>query len=145
MKRILNVLLISLLLALQSGCANRPSEVTKAADSSEFTVAGEITEIKQVEIKANIAQDILGSGIGMLVGSTVGSGNGRDVAEIAGLFIGSEVADEIAKRNVDQLTIKGSDGKLYTCLVKENSYKVGENVRFNLDSDKQKIVAISKF
>jgi len=143
MEKYLSLPLVFLML-FQFGCASQPTEVTRSIDYSSQVISGKISNIKQVEIGATIAQDILGSGIGMLIGDALVDGSSEDAAEVAGLFIGSEITNEIVKRNVDQLTIEGSDGKSYHCLVKKDTYLLGQIVSFNLDSNSQKIVAISK-
>ncbi len=129
--KILNIGLVFLALIFV-GCAQRGVQEVDAS-STRYVLnyeTGTIESIKPVVIKDNGAGTFIGGLVGMVVGSTIGRGNGSALAALAGGLGGAYVGNQIGKANAQELTVMlDSQNRSIVAIVKGKKYFVGEHIR----------------
>ncbi|MFK5881152.1 MAG: glycine zipper 2TM domain-containing protein [Sulfurospirillum sp.] len=115
-----------------AGCAQRGVQEVDAS-STKYVLnyeTGTIESIKPVVIKDNGTGTFIGGLVGMVVGSTVGRGNGSALAALAGGLGGAYVGNQIGKANAQELTVMLDSGnRSVVVIVKGKKHYVGEHVR----------------
>ncbi len=114
------------------GCAqNGVQEVD--AGSTRYVMSyetGTIESIKPVVIKDNGTGTFIGGLVGMVVGSTIGRGNGSALAALAGGLGGAYVGSEAGKANAQELTVMlDNANQSVVVITKGNKHYVGEHIR----------------
>jgi len=129
--KILNILLILTAIIL-SGCAQRGVQEV-GANSTKYVLnyeTGTIESIRPVVIKDNGTGTFIGGLVGMVVGSTIGRGNGSALAALAGGLGGAYAGNQIGKSNAQELTVRLDDrNRSVIAIVKGKSHFVGEHIR----------------
>ncbi|CAE6897316.1 glycine zipper 2TM domain-containing protein [Vibrio sp. B1FLJ16] len=97
--------------------------------------------------QANAIGTVAGAAIGGILGSGVGGGSGSDIAAIGGGllggYLGSKTAEETAKRNGVNLTIKLEDGKMIAIVQEANPnmiFQPGQAVQINMYGSEARVV-----
>lgn len=129
--KVLNISLVFLALIF-AGCAqNGVQEVD--ASSTKYVLnyeTGTVESIKPVVIKDNGTGTFIGGLVGMVVGSTIGRGNGSALAALAGGLGGAYVGNQVAKSNAQELTIMlDGQNRSVVAIVKGKKHYVGEHIR----------------
>ncbi len=129
--KILNIGLVFLALIF-AGCAQRGVQEVDAS-STRYVLnyeTGTIESIKPVVIKDNGTGTFIGGLVGMVVGSTIGRGNGSALAALAGGLGGAYVGNQIGKANAQELAVMlDSQNRSIVVIVKGKKYFVGEHIR----------------
>ncbi len=129
--KILNIGLVFLALIFV-GCAQRGVQEVDAS-STRYVLSyetGTIESIKPVVIKDNGTGTFIGGLVGMVVGSTIGRGNGSALAALAGGLGGAYVGNQIGKANAQELTVMlDSQNRSIVVIVKGKKHFVGEHIR----------------
>ncbi len=97
--------------------------------------------------QANAIGTVAGAAIGGILGSGVGGGSGSDIAAIGGGllggYLGSKTAEETAKRNGVNLTIRLEDGKIIAIVQEANPnmiFQPGQAVQINMYGSEARVV-----
>lgn len=133
MKKVIVVSMVALLGLMNSACSNSPQIAQPVKANSQMTALnqGTIVNIKQIELDIDTSTDILGSGLGMVVGELVAPEGSKEVLSTAGLFIGGDIALSQYGKVVDQLTIATQNGTNITVLVPLDQFKLHQQVRYS--------------
>ncbi len=134
MKRLLTSLaFMATLISLNSGCAGKALDASRAGSISE-SYSGVVVANEAVHIKGDGKwTSILGMIGGGVLGNQIGSGEGQDLATMAGVMVGAAAGEDMDVRNAQRITIKLDSGKTITTVlpIDDNNptmYKAGDRV-----------------
>jgi len=115
-----------------AGCAQRGVQEVDAS-STKYVLhyeTGTIESIRPVVIKDNGTGTFIGGLVGMVLGSTIGKGNGSTLAALGGGLGGAYVGNQIGKANSQELTVRLDDrNRSVVVIVKGKSHYIGEHIR----------------
>ena len=121
-----------------SGCATNegPTYDGKSYSQIKKYEIGVVLEDRPVVISDDGNGKFFGALVGAVLGSTVGSGNGRTLATLGGGLAGYYAGNEIGKANGDELTVKLDTGEHIVIIVKGKHFVVGDRVKIIRDGNK---------
>jgi len=123
---------ILLLVLVFAGCAQKGLQEVDAG-STKYVMnyeTGTIESIKPVVIKDNGTGTFIGGLVGMVVGSTIGRGNGSALAALAGGLGGAYVGNQVGKANAQELTVMlDNENRSVVVIVKGKKHYIGEHIR----------------
>lgn len=156
MKKYVKVgMLLAVTLVTLGGCTspNPYGDAYGSADTRKVQQVyyGTVVKAEPVTIdastQANAIGTVAGAAIGGILGSGVGGGSGSDIAAIGGGllggYLGSKTAEETAKRNGVNLTIKLEDGKMIAIVQEANPnmiFQPGQPVQINMYGSEARVV-----
>ncbi|CAE6896013.1 Outer membrane lipoprotein [Vibrio sp. B1FLJ16] len=154
-KHVKVAMMIALTIFTLGGCTspNPYGDAYGSADTRKVQQVyyGTVVKAEPVTIdastQANAIGTVAGAAIGGILGSGVGGGSGSDIAAIGGGllggYLGSKTAEETAKRNGVNLTIKLEDGKMIAIVQEANPnmiFQPGQAVQINMYGSEARVV-----
>ncbi|MEX3072938.1 glycine zipper 2TM domain-containing protein [Vibrio alginolyticus] len=154
-KHVKAAMMIALTIFTLGGCTspNPYGDAYGSADTRKVQQVyyGTVVKAEPVTIdastQANAIGTVAGAAIGGILGSGVGGGSGSDIAAIGGGllggYLGSKTAEETAKRNGVNLTIKLDDGKMIAIVQEANPnmiFQPGQAVQINMYGSEARVV-----
>ena len=134
MKKLLtSVALMATLVTLNSGCANKALDASRAGSISE-SYAGVVKNVEAVSIKGDGKwTSIFGMIAGGALGSQIGDGAGQELATMGGVIVGAAAGEDADVRNAQRITVTLDSGKTITTVLpidanNPNKYKAGDQV-----------------
>jgi len=136
MKKYLYILLSATILV--TGCANNggPEYDGNSYNQIKRFDTGRVTKSRPVIITDSGVGKFLGAIVGVVLGSTMGKGNGTTLTMLGGGLIGGYAGSEIAKANAQELTIALDNGEDVVVVIKGKEIEVGDRVKIIKDGNK---------
>ena len=135
------------------GCSkpqNASTEYSRSQiNSAQETIIATIVSRRVVTIDGDSGVGGAAGGLtGYIAGSTVGDTPGENaLGAIAGSIIGATIGSAVESKNqsveASEYVLKAKDGKLFTILMTDNKFKVGEAVYVGL-GDTTKILSVAE-
>jgi len=97
---------------------------------------GVVTKSRPVVITDSGAGKFLGAIIGVVLGSTMGAGNGKTLTMLGGGLVGGYAGSEIAKANAQELSVALDNGEDVVVVIKGNKFESGDRVKIIKDGNK---------
>jgi outer membrane lipoprotein SlyB len=134
MKKLLSsVAIVTTLITLNSGCASKALDASRAGSISE-SYTGVVKNVEAVNIKGDGKwTSIIGMIAGGALGSQIGDGAGQELATMGGVIVGAAAGEDADIRNAQRITVTLDSGKTITTVLpidanNPNRYKVGDQV-----------------
>ena len=136
MKKYLYILLSATLLI--TGCARNDVPEYDGKDYRQVKKydTGVVTSSRPVVITDSGIGKFLGAIIGVVLGSTMGSGDGKTLTMLGGGLVGSYAGSEIAKANAQELTVTLDNGENVVVVIKGTKIESGDRVKIIKDGNK---------
>ncbi len=136
MSKVLYSLSFAVLLIF-AGCA-KEGAVRYEGDSYKsikHIMEGEVLKTRDVYVADTGTGATIGTIIGAIAGSTVGSGKGRTLSSLGGAIIGGVAGSEVNTKNAQELTVRLDSNETIVAVSVGTSLNVGDRVRIVKDDN----------
>jgi len=142
MKKLLtSVALMATLISLNSGCASKALDASRAGTISE-SYSGVVQAVEDVNIKGDGKwTSIFGMIAGGVLGNQIGDGAGRDLATMGGTIVGAAAGEDMDVRKAQRITVTLDSGKTITTVLpidanNPRTFRAGDRVTMFITNGK---------